>query len=74
MSWRNIIPPAPEFQELKELTTLSAEKIPELPEVLTSLEQEQYEERAAIIEFDGGLTRQEAEELAKNQIAENRND
>jgi hypothetical protein len=74
MSWRNIIPPAPEFQELKELTTLSAEKIPEIPEVLTSLEQEQYEERAAIIEFDGGLTRQEAEELAKNQIAENRND
>ena len=31
---------------------------------LTDAQQEDYEERAAIIEFEGGLSRQEAEQLA----------
>jgi len=35
---------------------------------LTSDEQATYEERAAIIEFDGGLPRAEAEALALKQV------
>ena len=31
---------------------------------LTDAQQEDFEERAAIIEFDGGLSRKEAEQLA----------
>jgi predicted MarR family transcription regulator len=34
----------------------------------TEAEIEQYEERAAIMEFDGGLSREEAEKLAAQEI------
>ena len=72
MGWRNIIPPAPDFQKLKEITIPRVEKIPELPEVLMTLEHEQFEERAAILEFDGGLNKQDAENQAKLHMMEMR--
>jgi len=37
---------------------------------LTPAEREAYEERAAIIEYDGGLTRAMAERLAMRQITD----
>jgi len=37
---------------------------------LTPAEREEYEERAAIIEYDGGLTRAMAERLAMRQITD----
>lgn len=36
-------------------------------------EREKWEERAAIMEFDGGLTRTEAESMALNLLREGRN-
>jgi hypothetical protein len=34
----------------------------------TDAQQERYEERAAIMEFDGGLTRAEAEKRARKEV------
>ena len=39
-----------------------------LPEELTDEQREDYEERAAIMEFDGGLSRSEAEKKAMLRI------
>jgi len=36
--------------------------------IMTDDERYRYEERAAICEFDGGLTREEAERIAENEI------
>jgi len=36
---------------------------------VTDDQREQYEERAAIAEYDGGLSRQDAEEMAKREIS-----
>jgi len=40
---------------------------------LTAIEQEDFEERAAIMEFDGNLTREEAERQALRIILAKRN-
>lgn len=68
MSWRNIIPPAPELKELKELLPVFHSELPELPEVLTELAMEIYEERAAIMQFEGGLSRADAEMQAALEL------
>lgn len=39
---------------------------------MTESEKELFEERAAIMEFDGGLTRVEAEEAARKEIEDAR--
>ncbi len=68
MSWRNIIPLAPEFKEFKELTNQKREKVPEVLKVLTAAEHEEWEERAAIMEYDGGMPRNIAEREAYNNV------
>jgi len=40
--------------------------------VLSEAEREEYEERAAIMEFDGGLSREEAERQGLERILEKR--
>lgn len=40
---------------------------------LSEIEREEFEERAAILEFDAKMSRKKAEETALNQIMEKRN-
>lgn len=40
---------------------------------MTEAEREAYEERAAIMEFDGGLSRRDAEREAMKAVIRNRN-
>ncbi len=43
-------------------------QLSQLPQVSTAARVEAFEERAAIMEFEGGLTRQEAERLAAEEL------
>jgi hypothetical protein len=40
--------------------------------IMTNDERYRYEERAAICEYEGGLTREEAERIAAEEIEEDR--
>ncbi len=48
----------------KEFTNAPQPVVPKLPEAPAAFDREAFEERAAIMEFDGELTRAEAERLA----------